>query len=126
MFRDDLGNGMGLRRLLQVAPDPGALGPLEDRVDRGVLVLQRPVVEIRRVVQVAGHAVVAELDVQHPLGDDPPRAASGGAPILQGVLDGEEHPGRRAVVALVDELARPTTPAEARLLTWGRKLAGLA
>ena len=51
MFRDDIGNGICLRGLLQVTADPGALGPCEDRVDRRFPVLQRPVVEIRRVVQ---------------------------------------------------------------------------
>ena len=107
MFRDDVGNGICLRRLLHVAADPGALGPCEDRVDRWVLVLQRPVVEIRRVVQVARHAVVVELDVQHPLGDDAPISPTGDAPVLQGVLDGEEHAGRLAVVALVDEDRAP-------------------
>ena len=107
MFRDDFGNGIRLRRLLQVPADPGALGPCEDRVDRRFLVLQRPVVEIRRVVQVARHDVVVELDVQHPFGDDAPIAPTGDAPVLQGVLDGEEHAGRLAVVALVDEDRAP-------------------
>ena len=103
MFRDDVGDGVRLRRLLQTPADPGALGPFEERVDRRLVVRQRPVVEIRRVVQMARHAVVVELDVEHPLRDDAPIAGTGDAGVLQGVLDGEEHAGRRAVVALVDE-----------------------
>ena len=58
-------------------------------------------------MQVVRHAVVVELDVEHPLGDDAPLAATGYAPVLQGVLDGEEHAGRLAVVALVDEDRAP-------------------
>ncbi len=51
----------------------------------------------------ARHAVVVELDVEHPLRDDAPTAGTGDAGVLQGVFDGEEHAGRRAMVALVDE-----------------------
>ena len=103
MFRDDVGDGVRLRRLLQIPVDPDALGPFEERVDRRLVVRQRPVVEIRRVVQMARHAVVVELDVEHPLRDDAPIAGTGDADVLQGVLDGEEHTGRCARVALVDE-----------------------
>ena len=45
--------------------------------------------------------------VQHPLGNDAPISPTGDAPVLQGVLDGEEHAGRLAVVALVDEDRAP-------------------
>ena len=103
MLRDDDADGVRLRRLLQLPADPGALGPGEERVDRRLVVRQRPVVEIRRIVQMARHAVVIELDVEHPLRDDAPIAGTGDAGVLQGMLDGEEHTGRRAVVALVDE-----------------------
>ena len=103
MFRDDVGDGVRLRRLLQIPANPGALGPFEERVDRRLVVRQRPVVEIRRVVQLARHAVAVELDIEHPLRDDAPIAGTSDAGVLQGVLDGEEHARRRAVVALVDE-----------------------
>ena len=49
MFRDDVGDGVRLYRLLQIPVDPGALGPFEERVDLRLVVRQRPVVEIRRV-----------------------------------------------------------------------------
>ena len=83
MFRDDVGDGVRLRRLLQTPANPGALGPFEERVDRRLVVRQRPVVEIRRVVQMARHAVVVELDVEHPLRDDAPIAGTGDADVLQ-------------------------------------------
>ena len=54
-------------------------------------------------MQVARDAVGGELDVEHPLRDDPPVARAGDAAVLQRVLDGEEHPRRGAGVALVDE-----------------------
>ena len=71
MFRHDLGDGVALRLLLDLAGDPGALGPVEDRLDARFALGQRPVVEVGRVVEVAGRAVGVELDVEHPLGDDP-------------------------------------------------------
>ena len=43
MFRDDVGDGVRLHRLLQIPADPGALGPFEERVDRRLVVRQRPV-----------------------------------------------------------------------------------
>ena len=46
MFGHDVGDRVRLRRLLQILADPRALGPLEDRVNRGVFGCQRPVVEI--------------------------------------------------------------------------------
>ena len=46
MFRDDVGDGVRLRRLLQTQANPGALGPFEERVDRRLVVSQRPVVEV--------------------------------------------------------------------------------
>ena len=93
-------------RLLRCRSAPGSPGPT--RRPLGVHRRGRRGASGQRVDQaagddVAGHAVVAELDVQHPLGDDAPRAPPGDAPILQGMLDGEEHAGRRAGVALVDE-----------------------
>ena len=108
MFRDDVGDGVRLRRLLQIPADSGALGPFEKRVDRRLVVRQRPVVETRRIVQMARHAVVVELDVEHPLRDDAPIAGAGDAGVLQGVLDGEEHTGRRPVEPAVSRRA-PTS-----------------
>ena len=81
-------------------PTQAHSGRSRKSVDRRLVVRQRPVVEI---VQMARHAVVVELDVEHPLRDDTPIAGTGDAGVLQGVLDGEEHTGRRAMVALVDE-----------------------
>ena len=54
-------------------------------------------------MQVARDAVGVELDVEHPLRNDPPLAGAGDAAVLQRVLDGEEHAGRGARVAVVDE-----------------------
>ncbi len=99
----DLGDGVALRLLLQLAGDPGALGPGEERVDAGLVLGQRPVVEVGRVVQVAGGAVGVELDVEHPLGDDAALAGAGEARVLDGVLEVEQHARLRARVALVHQ-----------------------
>ena len=69
VLRHDVRDGVALRLLLQLAGDPGALGPVEDRVHTRLALGQRPVVEIGRVVQVARGAVGVELDIEHPLGD---------------------------------------------------------
>ncbi len=54
VLRHDLGDRVALRLLLDLAADPGALGPVEDRLDAWFALGQRPVVEIGRVVHVAG------------------------------------------------------------------------
>ena len=94
MFRHDMGDGMRLGLVFQVPVDPGALGPLEDRLGRRLVGRQRPIVEIGRIVQVTRLAVGAEFHVQDSLRDDAPLARAGNAAVLQRVFDGEEHPGR--------------------------------
>ena len=80
-----------------------ALGPGEDGVDAGLAVGQRAVVEVGRVVEVAGGAGGVQLDVEHALGDDAALAGAGEAGVLDGVLQVEEHARRGAGVALVHQ-----------------------
>ena len=103
MLRDNLGDGVGLGLALQFAADPGAFGPGEDLVNGWLALRQRAVVQVGRVVQVAGSAGGIHLDVQHPLGDDAPLAGSREAGVLDGVLQVEEHARGGAWVALVDQ-----------------------
>ena len=54
-------------------------------------------------MEVAGRAVGVELDVEHPLGDDPALARSREARVLDRVLDVEQHARLGPGVALVDQ-----------------------
>ena len=56
VLRHDLGDRVALRLLLELAVDPRALGPIEDRVDARFALGQRPVVEVGRIVEVARRA----------------------------------------------------------------------
>ena len=103
MFRHDLGDGVALRLLLDLASDPRALGPIEDRLHARFALGQRPVVEVGRVVEVAGRPVGVELDVEHPLGDDATLARAGEARVLDRMLDVEQHPRPSPWVALVQQ-----------------------
>jgi hypothetical protein len=47
-----LGNSVAQRFLLQLAADPGALGTVEEGRDRGLVRLERPVVEVGGVPEV--------------------------------------------------------------------------
>ena len=107
MLGHDVGDGVALGLLLQLARNPGALGSGQDRVDVGLVVGQRPVVEVRRVVQVAGLARGVELDVEHPLGDDAALAAR------VGWRPGSRAPGRRARAAECRDRVRPRAPCPA-------------
>ena len=109
VLRHDLGDGVRLRLLLELAGDPGAFRPREDVRRRPARPLgQRPVVEIGRVVEVPRRAVGVELDVEHPLGDDAALAALGQARVLDRVLEVEEHARLRA-----QRRARPPAPRRA-------------
>ena len=103
MLRHDLGDGVALRLLLDLAVDPRALGPIEDRLHARLALGQRPVVEVGRVVNVAGRPVGVELDVEHPLGDDAALARAGEARVLDRVLDVEQHARLGPRVALVHQ-----------------------
>ena len=107
MLRDDVCDGVALRLLFHVPVDPGALRRFEDLFRAGLAVVERPIVEIGRVVQMARHAVRIELYVEHALGDDPaiPRARQ--ARILDGVLQIEKHARLAAVATLVDQHRAP-------------------
>ena len=98
-------DGVALRLLLQVAGDPGALGPGEQvGSTRGLAVGERAVVEVGRVVQVAGVPLGVHLDVEHPPARSRGARPSGSeARILDGVLEVEEHARARARVALVHQ-----------------------
>ena len=52
VLRYDLGDGVTLRLFLQFAVDPLALGPVEDRIDAGLVSRQGAVVEIGGVGEV--------------------------------------------------------------------------
>ena len=59
VLRHDVRDRVALRLLLQLARDPRALGPVEDRVDAGLVGRQRPVVEVGRVLHDAALSPVA-------------------------------------------------------------------
>ena len=103
VLRHDLGDGVALRLLLDLASDPRALGPVEDRLHARFALGQRPVVEVGRVVEVAGRPVGVELDVEHPLGDDATLARAGEARVLDRMLDVEQHSRPSPWVALVHQ-----------------------
>ena len=73
-FRQVLGDHVRdrvpLRLLLQLPVDPRALRSVENRCRFGIVVGERPIVEIGHVVHVAGHAIRIKLHVEHALGDD--------------------------------------------------------
>ena len=99
VLRHHVRHGIALRLLLQLAGDPGAFGPVEDRVDARLTLSQRPVVEIGRVVQMAHRAVGVEFHIEHPLGNDAAFASARQAGVLDGMFEIEEHarlqcPGR--------------------------------
>jgi hypothetical protein len=52
MLRHDLSDGVSLRPALQFAVDPLALGPVENRIDAGLVRRQGAVVEIGGVREV--------------------------------------------------------------------------
>ena len=64
---------------------------------------QRSIVEIGRVVQVAGVAVRVELDIEHALRDDATITGSSRARVLDRVLEVEEDAWLSARVAFVDQ-----------------------
>ena len=103
MLRHHIGDRIGLRLLLKVPAYPGALRPSDNRRDVGLVGAQRPVIQIRRILKMAGVAGRIHLDVEHSLGDDPSFPRSGYARILDRVLKVEEHPRLGPGVALVDE-----------------------
>ena len=103
VFRHDLGDGVALGPSLQLAVEPLALGPVEEGRDAGLAGRQGPVVEIGRVMDVAGGARGVLLHIEHPLGDDPALAGAGESGVLDGVLQIEEHPGLGARIALVHQ-----------------------
>ena len=91
MLRDDCGNGIALRLLLHVPVDPGALRPIEDPLRPGVVLAQRTVVEVGRIVHVSCRALGIDLHVQHAPGDRPALSRSCRAGILDGVFQVEQH-----------------------------------
>src|SRR6202158_1942763 len=94
---------MALRFLLQLTRDPGALWTREERIHAGLVGRKRPVVQVRRVLQMPRIAGGIELDVEHALRDDTALARTGKARILNAVLQVEEHAWVRASIALIDQ-----------------------
>ena len=121
MFRHDMDDGIALGLPLDLAVDPRALGPLEDRIDAGLARGQGPVVEVGRVVDVAGRPVAVELDVEHALGNDATFARAGEARVLDRVLDVEQHarpgPGSRSSTSTVPRLSRSRWRSRVRSMT---------
>ena len=103
VLRHDVRHGMALRLLLQLAADPGTLGPIEDRVHTRLALGQRPVVEIGGVVHMARGAVGIEFDIEHPLGDDAALTRAREAGVLDRMLEVEQHARLRAGVAFVHQ-----------------------
>ena len=64
---------------------------------------ERSVVQIGRVMQVAGVACSVQLHIEHLLGNRAPIAALEQARVLYGMLQIKEHTRRRAGVTLVYE-----------------------
>ena len=72
----DAGDGVALGGLLQFGADPGTFRAGQQDIVARFADGERSVVEIGGVVHVAGVAGGVELDVEHALGDDPPRAGA--------------------------------------------------
>ena len=103
VLRHHIGDRVRLRLLLKVPADPGALRAPNDRRNVGFVGTQRPIVQVRRIMEVSGDAGLIHLDVEHPLGDNPAVPCSGCGGILDSVLKIEQHPRLGSCVALVDE-----------------------
>jgi hypothetical protein len=61
----DVRDGMALRLLLQGARDPGTLGAGKEVGHRGLVLGERTIVEVGRVVQMARVSLGVHLDVEH-------------------------------------------------------------
>ena len=73
--------------LLQVAGDPSRLRACEKVVGVRFVIAQRPVVEVRRVLEVAGRARGFHLDVEHAARDRASLAGRQQARILDRVVE---------------------------------------
>ncbi|HEV8652924.1 MAG TPA: hypothetical protein VG276_26930 [Actinomycetes bacterium] len=96
-----LGHAVVEASRLQVVTHPPAI---EDRPGHLQLLGRgRPAVEIGRPAGAARAAVLVDLDELEALGHDPPVAAPVEAPVLDGVLQVDEHAGSLSGVALVHQ-----------------------
>src|SRR5436190_7650645 len=91
MFRHDRGDRVGLSLLLQVPSDPVAFGAGEYRVHSRLVRRERPIIEVRRVMEVPGVAIDVELHVKHAFRDDATITGPRYARVLNGVLKVEQH-----------------------------------
>jgi hypothetical protein len=117
-----------LRFLFEVAPNPGAFWPGQQCVNARLTFRQRSIVQIGRIVYVAGITGGVYLDVEHAFGHDSAITAAGPAGILVSKLK-EARERKRAAVGKCEgrkshaEL-RPDVVTLARLLRRKRPKGG--
>ena len=99
----DMSNGVVLRLLFERPGDPGAFGPGQQVGHRGLLGGERPIVEVGGVVQVPGLAGGVHLHIEQPPRDAAALPRWQEAGILDGMFEGDEHPGLQAGVAGIDQ-----------------------
>ena len=101
MFRHDVGDGITLCFLFQLAVDPLAFNSIKYGFDTRLVRHQWAVVEIRRVVNVARCPTDVLLHIEHALGNDSALAGVCNARVLNGVLQIEQHAGLGALIAFI-------------------------
>src|SRR5438128_409694 len=82
----DLGACVAQRPVFHLAHDARGVRPLEESLHAGLVCLERPVVEVGSVMEVASLPSRVYLDVEHLLGDGAALPGLRAAGVLDGVL----------------------------------------
>src|SRR4029077_10517003 len=82
MLWHNVSDGVSLRFALKFTADPAAFGPRQNIREAWLPCLQRPIVEVRRVIEVPRCAVAADLHEEQTFRHDASFAALGKARVL--------------------------------------------
>src|SRR5271169_2135335 len=107
MLRDNRRDRVPLCFLFQLTRDPIGFSATQKTVYARLIVLQRPIIEIRSIVQVTRIASGIEFNVEHALRDYPALSSASNARILDGVLQIENDARFHTWVTFVNQYRPP-------------------
>src|SRR5262249_41545915 len=96
MLGHDVRNRVLERLFFELPRDPSAFRPIQERLNGWLLFAQRPIIEVRRIVQVTRASHCVELYVEHSFRDCPALSRAREARILDGVLQVKDYARRHA------------------------------
>ena len=103
VFRDNCFHRVTLDNLFQALVYPLTFFPVQDRVNSRVAIGQRPVIQVGRIVRVAGYAMLVSLHVQHAFRYNATVTGTGQACVLDRVFKIEQDSRGCSRVPLIHE-----------------------